>query len=176
MSGDRRTLFWRFAVCCLLLSFARVAQNFPSHDGQLFQGRDYWNSRYSLGYPVWSGFWNNNGNGRVQYNRAYFRVQWTVLWRLFLQRPDCYLYWPHCVSRVLKFAIYCSFRNQYWNLYRICLSVSRTTYLKCLKLSLPILHSYLTKRPINKSRLNLMLHCRSLWYRRIVKASIILAT
>lgn len=71
MSGDRRTLFWRFAVCCLLLSFARVAQNFPSHDGRLFQGRDYWNSRYSLGYPDWSGFWNNNGNGRVQYNRAY---------------------------------------------------------------------------------------------------------
>ena len=73
MSGDRRTLFWRFVVCCLLyiLSFARVAHNLPNHGGQLFLGFNYWDNRYSLGYNTdWAGFWNNNNDGRVQYNRA----------------------------------------------------------------------------------------------------------
>ena len=70
MSGDRRTLFGPFVVCCLLLCFARVAENLPTHGGQTFLGFNYWNSRYSLGYTDWSGFWNNNNDGRVQYNRA----------------------------------------------------------------------------------------------------------
>ena len=71
MSGDRRTLLWRFVVCCLLLSFALVAQNFPSVGGQAY----YWNNRYSLGYTDWPGFWNNANTG--QYNRAHseFRRQ-----------------------------------------------------------------------------------------------------
>ena len=71
MSGDRRPLSWRFVVCCLLLiSFARVAQNLPAHGGQTFLGFSYWNNRYpTLGYNDWPGFWNNNNDGRVQYNR-----------------------------------------------------------------------------------------------------------
>lgn len=70
MSVDRRTLFWQSVVCCLFLSFVRVAQNVPNHGGNLFLGFNYWNSRYLLGYTDWPGFWNNNNNGRVQYNRA----------------------------------------------------------------------------------------------------------
>ena len=70
MSGDRRTLFWQYFVCCLILSFARVVQNVPSHGGQTYLGFNYWNIRYSLGYTDWPGFWNNDNDGRVQYNRA----------------------------------------------------------------------------------------------------------
>ena len=71
MSGDRRTLFGPYVVFCLLLSFARVAQNVPSHFGPFYLGYNYWNNRYSLGYPAdWPGFWNNNNDGRSQYNRA----------------------------------------------------------------------------------------------------------
>lgn len=70
MSWDHRFPCWRAVVCCWLLSFVRVAQNFPNHGTQQFLGFNYWNSRYSLGYTDWPGFWNNDNNGRVQYNRA----------------------------------------------------------------------------------------------------------
>jgi len=71
MSVDRRTLFWRSVVCCLLLMLVRVAQTVPFHGSNQFLGYQYWQSRYSLGYnDDWPGFWNNDNNGRVQYNRA----------------------------------------------------------------------------------------------------------
>ena len=64
-------LLRRSVVCCLVLSFVRVAQNVPNHGSQVFLGHNYWNSRYSsLDYTEWPGFWNNNNDGRVRYNRA----------------------------------------------------------------------------------------------------------
>ena len=40
MSGDRRTLFGPFVVCCFLLSLARVAENVPSHvDHKIREGQ-----------------------------------------------------------------------------------------------------------------------------------------
>ena len=71
MSWHLRCLCWRAVlVCCLLLSFTRIAQNVPSHISLNYLGYAYWEGRYSLGYTDWPGFWNNNNDGRREYNRA----------------------------------------------------------------------------------------------------------
>ncbi|XP_022792609.1 lumican-like [Stylophora pistillata] len=70
MARYHRAEKWRAGlVCCLLLSLAKQAQTLPNPGGQTFLGFNYWNSRYSLDYTDWDGFWNSNFGGRNMYNR-----------------------------------------------------------------------------------------------------------